>query len=79
MTDKLTPPPRLHSCALDAETWCVEPACCNPPGYHYGDPPTCPDCGSDKTFTPRDAKRSQVACFRCDRVWTPVGVARGSK
>ena len=54
------------------DSWCTDPKCCDPPGYHHGPPPACPECRGEP-HSPGD-DRAMVACFGCGHQWKPQPV-----
>lgn len=53
-------------------TYCLDPACCNPPGFHGREETVCPHCGSVDNEVPRPPAEDgspRVACFRCPSAW----------
>jgi hypothetical protein len=90
MATKETP---YHQLVLNAlgeddthDYWCIDPECCNPPGYHLQEKEAaCPACGAREPCAallfltrsmprggwPPNPDRSLVQCFRCDHQWRP--------
>ena len=57
-------------------SWCVDPDCCSPAGYHAADYiMRCPKCRHCLYYeSPYSADSSSVGCANCNHWWTPGSI-----